>query len=84
MLVNKQMVGGFIWWNRPGTDNLRLVDLVIKDASDTSVSGWQFQALKAAYNTGAVFPDIEDALEVQIKNFYRVYSNKNGRFWVSK
>ena len=74
----KQMVVGFIWWNRPGNDNLRLVDFGDKGSSDTSVSGWQFQALKAAYNTGAVFPDIEDALEASIKNFYRVYSNKNG------
>jgi len=73
--------GGWVYMvERPGNDNLRLVDFGDRGSSDTSVSGWQFQALKAAYNTGAVFPGIEDALEASIKNFYRVYSNKNGSF----
>ena len=81
-IVNGQKTdGGWVYMvERPGNDNLRFVDFGDKGSSDTSVSGWQFQALKAAYNTGAVFPGIEDALEASIKNFYRVYSNKNGSF----
>jgi hypothetical protein len=81
-IVNGQKTdGGWVYMvERPGDDNLRFVDFGDKGSSDTSVSGWQFQALKAAYNTGAVFPGIEDALEASIKNFYRVYSNKNGSF----
>jgi hypothetical protein len=43
-----------------------------------------FQALKAAYNTGAIFPGIEPALEASVKNFYRVYSSGNGGFGYRK
>jgi hypothetical protein len=82
IIVGQQADGGWVYMvERPaGADNLRSVDFGNKGASDTSVSGWQFQALKAAYNTGAVFPDIEQALESSIKNFYRVYSSANGGF----
>ncbi|MDA8775420.1 terpene cyclase/mutase family protein [Opitutales bacterium] len=81
IIVGQQADGGWVYMvERPGADNLRLVDFGNKGASDTSVSGWQFQALKAAYNTGANFPDIEPALELAVKNFYRVYSSENGGF----
>jgi len=73
--------GGWVYMvERPGEGNIRFVDFGNNGASDTSVSGWQFQALKAAYNTGADFPGIESALELSIKNFYRVYSSENGGF----
>ena len=81
IVAGQKSDGGWVYMvENPGVDNLRFVDFGNKGPSDTSVSGWQFQALKAAYNTGAVFPDIEEALEASIKNFYRVYSNQNGSF----
>ncbi|MFP6899928.1 MAG: prenyltransferase/squalene oxidase repeat-containing protein, partial [Opitutales bacterium] len=54
------------------------------EGSDTSVSGWQFQALKAAYNSGAEFPGVKQSLTDSVKNFYRVYSAKNGGFGYRK
>ncbi|MBG30413.1 MAG: hypothetical protein CMI31_10495 [Opitutae bacterium] len=54
------------------------------EGSDTSVSGWQFQALKAAYNSGAEFPGVKESLTESIKNFYRVYSPTNGGFGYRK
>ena len=82
----KQDGGWYYLEQRKGPDNLRFDDFGknVKDASDTSVSGWQFQALKAAFNTGAVFPGVEPALEAAVKNFYRVYSPKNGGFGYRK
>ncbi len=81
IIAGQKEDGGWVYMvERPGEDNLRFVDFGNNGASDTSVSGWQFQALKAAYNTGAVFPEIEQALEESIKNFYRVYSSENGGF----
>ncbi len=87
IVAGQKQDGGWVYMEeRPGVDNLRLVDFGKneKQASDTSVSGWQFQALKAAYNTGAVFPGIEPALEASVKNFYRVYSSDNGGFGYRK
>ena len=87
IVAGQKQDGGWVYMKeRPGPDNLRLVDFGKneKEASDTSVSGWQFQALKAAYNTGAVFPGIEPALEAAVKNFYRVYSPGNGGFGYRK
>jgi len=82
----KQDGGWYYLEERKGPGNLRFDDFGKneKAASDTSVSGWQFQALKAAYNTGAVFPGIEPSLEAAVKNFYRVYSTKNGGFGYRK
>ena len=54
-----------------------------KAASDTSVSGWQVQALKAKANTGAIFPGIEPALEAAAKNLQGVF-NCQRRIWLSK
>ncbi|MFP6887590.1 MAG: hypothetical protein VB997_08510, partial [Opitutales bacterium] len=82
----KQDGGWFYLEQRKGPDGLRFDDFAKneKSASDTSVSGWQFQALKAAYNSGVLFPGIEPALEGAVKNFYRVYSPKNGGFGYRK
>ena len=87
LVAGQKQDGGWVYMKeRPGPDNLRLVDFGKneKEASDTSVSGWQFQALKAAYNTGGIFPGIEPALEAAVKNFYRVYSSENGGFGYRK
>ncbi len=48
--------------------------------SDTSVSGWQFQALKAAHLTGLQNDAIAPAMEKAVKNFERVFNPKNGTF----
>ncbi|HEX4085887.1 MAG TPA: prenyltransferase/squalene oxidase repeat-containing protein [Chthoniobacteraceae bacterium] len=53
-----------------------------KVKSDTSVSGWQIQALKAAHLTG-ISPMDKDVLPVfakAIKNMDRVFDEKNGTF----
>jgi hypothetical protein len=87
IVAGQKQDGGWVYMEeRPGVDNLRFVDFGKneKQSSDTSVSGWQFQALKAAYNTGAIFPGIEPALEASVKNFYRVYSSGNGGFGYRK
>ena len=82
----KQDGGWYYLEERKGPNNMRFDDFGknVKNASDTSVSGWQFQALKAAFNTGVVFPGVEPALEAAVKNFYRVYSPKNGGFGYRK
>jgi hypothetical protein len=82
----KQDGGWYYLEERKGPNNLRFDDFGknIKDASDTSVSGWQFHALKTAYNTGVPFTDLKPALEAAVKNFYRVYSPKNGGFGYRK
>ena len=82
----KQDGGWFYLEQRKGPNGLRFDDFGKneKAASDTSVSGWQFQALKAAYNSGVLFPGIEPALEAAVKNFYRVYSPKSGGFGYRK
>lgn len=48
--------------------------------SDTSVSGWQIQALKAYHLTGLPNDAIEPALEASIKNLERVFDPKDGSF----
>jgi hypothetical protein len=54
--------------------------------SDTSVSGWQIQALKAAHLTG--IPGMDDivhpALDLAMKNLDRVYDPKDGTFGYRK
>jgi hypothetical protein len=83
IVAGQKQDGGWVYMEaRKGPGNLRFDDFGKNEnkASDTSVSGWQFQALKAAYNTGAVFPGLEPALEGAVKNFYRVYSAANGGF----
>ena len=87
IVAGQKQDGGWVYMEeRPAPGNARMVDFGKneKAASDTSVSGWQVQALKAAYNTGAIFPGIEPALEAAVKNFYRVYSPTNGGFGYRK
>jgi len=50
--------------------------------SDTSVSGWQMQALKAAYLTDipGVSDKASDALDRSMKNLDRVFDKRNGAF----
>ena len=49
-----------------------------KTQSDTSVSGWQVQALKAAHLSGLKIPDVEKALDRAMINFQRVQTDKGG------
>jgi hypothetical protein len=47
--------------------------------SDTSVSGWQIQALKAAHLTGLGIPGVDEALDRAMLNLKRVQA-ENGSF----
>lgn len=47
--------------------------------SDTSVSGWQIQALRAVYLTGLAFPKVEAALDKAMFNLKRV-QDQSGNF----
>jgi hypothetical protein len=47
--------------------------------SDTSVTGWQIQALKAAHLTGLQIPGVDEALDKAMPNLKRVQS-ENGNF----
>lgn len=83
IVAGQKQDGGWVYMEaRKGPGDVRFDDFGKneKRSSDTSVSGWQFQALKAAYNTGAVFPGLKPALKGAVKNFYRVYSAANGGF----
>ena len=50
--------------------------------SDTSISGWQIQALKAAHLTGIPGMDqmVRPALDLAMKNMDRVFNPKDGTF----
>lgn len=47
-----------------------------KTQSDTSVSGWQVQALKAAHLSGLNIPGVDTALDRAMINFKRVQTDK--------
>lgn len=49
-----------------------------KTTSDTSVSGWQVQALKAAYLSEIKLPGVREALDRSVKNFDRVQGPAGG------
>ena len=51
--------------------------------SDTSVTGWQIQALKAAHLTGLAIPGVDEALDKAMLNLKRVQSD-NGNFGYRK
>ncbi len=48
---------------------------------DTSVAGWQIQALKAAYIAGAENPGLKDALDRAVGDLKSVYNAETGRFF---
>lgn len=52
------------------------------EKSDTSVSGWQIQALKAAHLTGipGLADQVQPALDNAMKNMDRVFNPKDGSF----
>lgn len=52
--------------------------------SDTSVSGWQIQALKAAHLTGLPIENVDAALDSSIRNLERVFNPKDGSFGYRK
>ncbi len=47
---------------------------------DTSVAGWQVQALKAAYLAGAENPGLHEAMEKSIRDIKSVFNAETGRF----
>lgn len=47
---------------------------------DMSVSGWQIQALKAAYNTGRGFPGVERALDLALRKYLPAIQDSQGAF----
>jgi len=47
---------------------------------DMSVSGWQIQALKAAYNTGRNFPGVEKALDLATGEYLPAIQDSEGAF----
>jgi hypothetical protein len=49
-----------------------------KTQSDTSVSGWQIQALKAAHLAGVNLPGVDKALDRAMQNLDRVQGPKGG------
>ncbi len=50
---------------------------------DTSVAGWQVQAMKAAYIAGAEVPGLHDAMEKAAQGLMKVQSAETGRFGYS-
>lgn len=51
-----------------------------KGKEDMSVSGWQIQALKAAYNTGRNFPGVERALDKALEDYLPKIQDAEGAF----
>jgi hypothetical protein len=49
-----------------------------KTQSDTSVSGWQVQALKAAHLSGLKIPGVDTTLDRAMLNFQRVQTERGG------
>ena len=50
------------------------------ESSDMSVSGWQVQALKAAYNTGKSFSGVEKALDDAVEDYFPAIQDSRGAF----
>lgn len=51
-----------------------------KGKDDMSVSGWQIQALKAAYNTGRKFSGVEKALDKATEKYLPAIQDSEGAF----
>lgn len=51
-----------------------------KGKEDMSVSGWQIQALKAAYNTGRSFSGVERALDLATEKYLPAIQDSDGAF----
>ena len=86
--IINQAVGYIVKGQRPDGGWAYKYDLTpdisgtVQIKSDTSVSGWQIQALKAAHLTG--IPGLSDTvhpvLDLAMKNMDRVFNPKNGTF----
>jgi hypothetical protein len=48
---------------------------------DTSVAGWQIQALKSAYIAGAENPGLKEAMEKAVEDLKSVFDPETGRFF---
>jgi hypothetical protein len=55
-----------------------------EEPSDTSVCGWQIQALKAAHLTGLKIDKLDETMEKAMDNFERVFDKKDGSFGYRK
>lgn len=61
-----------------GTDGGWMYELNKAVPSDTSVSGWQVQALKTAHLSGLNLPGVEQAMEKSVGNIMRCRGPKGG------
>ena len=72
LIVNGQQAGGL--WDYKYDKGARW---------DTSVAGWQIQALKAAYIAGAEVPGIKEAMDKSVGGLVRSQRAETGRFGYS-
>jgi hypothetical protein len=84
--IIQQAIGYIIKGQRPDGGWTYGYDLVKPGGSDTSVSGWQIQALKAAHLTGIPGMDklVHPILDLAMKNMDRVYNPIDGSFGYRK
>ncbi len=71
----KQAIGYIVQGQGPDGGWMYAFD---KTQSDTSVSGWQIQSLKAANLSGLKIPGVDEALDRSMKNLERVKGNNGG------
>jgi len=74
--------GGWTYGYDTTPDNPTATDALQHHKSDTSVTGWQVQALKAAHLTGIAGIDdgVHSALDQAMRSLDRVFSPKDGSF----
>ena len=75
MELFKQAVGHIVQGQGPDGGWMYGFD---KTQSDTSVSGWQIQSLKAAHLSQLKIPGVDEALDRAMKNLERVKGNNGG------